>query len=168
MPLSITQWSADLNSCIKEPNNWCHNSFKRRKKQLTSTFTITVMAHLTEKAITKHEVLQGDKWMDGWTDEEWVDERGVCRDAPLRSITEVIAQLFEGVNLSPSDMTAALVLVAAAQHRRRKVQIENALERTAGTSTSMTETPDIADVAGGSHHVRARGLVLYTACITCI
>lgn len=70
------------------------------------------------------------------------------RDAPLRSITEVIAQLFEGVNLSPSDMTAALVLVAAAQHRRRKVQIENALERTAGTSTSMTETPDLADVAG--------------------
>ncbi|KAK9831061.1 hypothetical protein WJX74_001575 [Apatococcus lobatus] len=69
------------------------------------------------------------------------------RDAPLRSITEVIAQLFEGVNLSPSDMTAALVLVAAAQHRRRKVQIENALERTAGTSTSMTETPDLADVA---------------------
>ena len=51
-----------------------------------------------------------------------------CRGAALPSIAQWVAGLFENVDLSPSDISAALILCAASQQLRRKMRIKNALD----------------------------------------
>lgn len=62
----------------------------------------------------------------------------LCRDAPLPGIAQLVAGLFESIDLSPSDVTAALILAAASQQQRRKMRIKRALE------------PKLAEVGRGS------------------
>ena len=77
---------------------------------------------------------------------------GCCRDAPLPGIAQWVASLFENIDLSPSDVTAALILAAASQQQRRKMRIKRALadklESLTGRSSmaSMSDTTD-ADTA---------------------
>lgn len=73
----------------------------------------------------------------------------VCRGAALPSIAQWISGLFGSVDLAPSDITAALVLAAAAQRRRRKNRIKKALNpilkaaSNAATSATSDEPSDI-------------------------
>lgn len=46
------------------------------------------------------------------------------REAPLPGIAQMIASLFENIDLSPSDITAAIILAAAAQQQTRKMRIK--------------------------------------------
>lgn len=50
-----------------------------------------------------------------------------CRSAPLTSVAQWMSGLFGHADLTPSDLVAALVLTAAAQQQRRRLQIKNAL-----------------------------------------
>lgn len=60
-----------------------------------------------------------------------------AREAPLPGIAHLVAGLFENVDLSPSDISTALILAAASQQQRRKMRIKRALadkvERLSGT-----------------------------------
>ena len=81
----------------------------------------------------------------------------------MASIAQWIAGLFENIDLSPSDITAAMVLAAASQQQRRKMRIRRALAPKLGTGlhrdssvTSETATTDTdsdatseADLSGG-------------------
>lgn len=82
----------------------------------------------------------------------------MCRtEAPLPGIAQLVSGLFENVDLSPSDITAALVLAAASQQQRRKMRIRRALFKAAeqrsraGDSDAASEvTSEESDLAGRS------------------
>ena len=83
-----------------------------------------------------------------------------CSDAPLPSIAQWVAGLFENIDLSPSDITAALILAAASQQQRRKMRIKRALapkldamssaasETTASEDSASETTTDDQDLSG--------------------
>ena len=73
--------------------------------------------------------------------------------------------LFENVDLSPSDISAALILSAASQQLRRKMRIKNALDPKLQAMSEVgsvahtddvseatdSESDDVASVSGGNH-----------------
>lgn len=71
-----------------------------------------------------------------------------CRAAPLTSVAQVLSKLFGHADLTVSDLVAALVLTAAAQHQRRRLHIKNAL---APTLEAMSESQ-----ANGDNDMGAR------------
>ena len=88
----------------------------------------------------------------------------MCRGAALPSIAQWVSGLFENVDLSPSDISAALVLSAASQQLRRKMRIKNALDPKLqamsevgsvahtddASEATESESDDVASVSGGS------------------
>ncbi len=61
------------------------------------------------------------------------------RSTPLSSIAQWLATLFGDADLTPSDLSAAIVLTMAAQHRRRRLRIRRALERSSAVQQSEAE-----------------------------
>ncbi len=61
-----------------------------------------------------------------------------CRSAPLTSVAQWLSGLFGNADLTPSDLVAALVLTAAAQHQRRRLHIQNALEPVADQLSGLS------------------------------
>ena len=69
----------------------------------------------------------------------WLHAR---RAAPLTSVANVLSGLFGHADLTVSDLLAALVLTAAAQHQRRRLHIKNALAPVADNMTVSDATQD--------------------------
>ena len=67
--------------------------------------------------------------------------RHACRTAPLTSVAQWMSGLFGHADLTPSDLVAALVLTAAAQQQRRRLQIKNALGEKLESITEASSDP---------------------------
>ena len=74
-----------------------------------------------------------------------------CRGAPLPSIAKWMSVLFGNVDLSPSDLTEAVVLTAASQSLRRKMRIKKALAPVIAKAGSVVSaaTSDTESVPDG-------------------
>ncbi|KAK9811146.1 hypothetical protein WJX73_006499 [Symbiochloris irregularis] len=74
-------------------------------------------------------------------------DQGHAMEAPLPGIAQLVAGLFENIDMSPSDITAALILAAASQQQRRKMRIRRALTKAAEQRhLSQTEDDDTSQV----------------------
>ena len=71
------------------------------------------------------------------------------RTTPLSSIAEWLAALFGDADLTPSDMSAAIVLTMAAQHRRRRLRIRRALARESALMQSEAERGEASSSDNG-------------------
>ncbi|KAK9821582.1 hypothetical protein WJX81_008445 [Elliptochloris bilobata] len=71
------------------------------------------------------------------------------RTTPLTSIAQWLAALFGDADLTPSDMSAAIVLTMAAQHRRRRLRIRRALQRSSAILQSEAERGEASSSENG-------------------
>ena len=89
-----------------------------------------------------------------------------CRSAPLTSVAQWMSGLFGHADLTPSDLVAALVLTAAAQQQRRRLQIKNALGEKLDTITEASSQPSAGQqscLCRGSAHA-VPGSVVWIYC----
>lgn len=80
--------------------------------------------------------------------ELWLGIEGaarLCREAALPSIAQWISGLFASVDLSPTDLTEAIILTAAAQSMRRKMRIKRALAPAVGSLSSASMSDASSD-----------------------
>lgn len=75
------------------------------------------------------------------------------RSAPLTSVARFMSGLFGNADLTPSDLVAALVLTAAAQHQRRRLHIKCAPVPSSSFIVGFYEEPAL--VLRYSVHVRS-------------